>query len=466
MPPPDLRGLRPDLGTHFGQDEVTAILDAVSATGSEVSQHTLDRILVENVDDFIHVLSFNGDYIFLSPSCKKILGYDPIELDGKALSTICHPDDIGLVLGELRASTSSAPVNVTYRIRQKFKGYIWFENHGAWHTDPVQGRQYIVMTGRPRPVYSFVQAALTGSWTTLANNDMWAKVTLSGIILFVTSRVKIFTGFDPDDLIGKDIHELMFALKPNAIAEALEAAAKGQRIEFGEKKCSNRINDRSSFRHRMCHKDGHNLSAHTTLYVGEINHSNRPSFLVAHTRFAESRLSLAAPIAAYKKQEIGCVPSISRMSNPNFQHLNSSAPVASLDQKASEISSAAGISDFSSRYRSSLSPEANANLFSEWNFAHGRSWQTELRDLKIQNNALSNELHCLLEQRKERKRKQTAISLEKLCAVCNTKSTPEWRRGPSGNRDLCNRCGLRWKKLVRNQAQAAACASAADKSDI
>jgi hypothetical protein len=32
------------------------------------------------------------------------------------------------------------------------------------------------------------------------------------------------------------------------------------------------------------------------------------------------------------------------------------------------------------------------------------------------------------------------------CANCHTRNTPEWRRGPSGQRDLCNSCGLRWAK--------------------
>jgi hypothetical protein len=35
------------------------------------------------------------------------------------------------------------------------------------------------------------------------------------------------------------------------------------------------------------------------------------------------------------------------------------------------------------------------------------------------------------------------------CANCHTRNTPEWRRGPSGQRDLCNSCGLRWAKQVR-----------------
>lgn len=34
------------------------------------------------------------------------------------------------------------------------------------------------------------------------------------------------------------------------------------------------------------------------------------------------------------------------------------------------------------------------------------------------------------------------------CANCHIRKTPEWRRGLSGNRDLCNSCRLRWAKQV------------------
>lgn len=36
-----------------------------------------------------------------------------------------------------------------------------------------------------------------------------------------------------------------------------------------------------------------------------------------------------------------------------------------------------------------------------------------------------------------------------LCKHCGEFSTPEWRRGPYGNRTLCNACGLFYRKLVK-----------------
>ncbi|OOQ86905.1 GATA transcription factor LreA [Penicillium brasilianum] len=452
VPPAEAYRLRPDLATHFGHDEVTAILNAAGVPGSGVSRHYLDRILVENTDDVIHVLSFNCEFLYVSPSCKRILEYDPIELVGKTLSTVCHPSDIGPVIRDLRASTTPAPVSVIYRIRQKYKGYIWFESHGAWHIDPALGRKYMVMTGRPRPVYSLDQVAQLGSNAALAENDIWAKVSLSGVILFVTSKVKPVLGRSPDDLIGKSMHELMEPdNEPNSISDALDAAANGQGQEDG----NNKTGELPSFRHQMRHKKGHLLSAHTTLYSGD-THNGRPSFLVAQIRFARAFPPSSAAASAAEDEELANVPGSAKTTTLTTADPNPPSQYGALGQHMPFLSPLIGLNGLPSGNRDISPSDAPATFFTELNPTRGSSWQIELRELEKQNRVLADELQRLLARRKKRKRKQSAVSIEKACAMCSTKSTPEWRRGPSGNRDLCNSCGLRWAKQVRNKAQAAA----------
>ncbi|KAF7715608.1 GATA transcription factor LreA-like protein [Penicillium ucsense] len=456
VPPAEVFRQRPDLATHFGHDEVTAVLNAAGVPGSGVSRQYLDRILVENSDDVIHVLSFNLEFLYVSPSCKRILEYDPYELVGKTLSTICHPSDIGPVVRDLRSSTTPAPVSIVYRIRQKYKGYIWFEAHGSWHIDPTQGRKYMVMTGRPRPVYALDQVAQLGSKAALAENDIWVKVSLSGVILFVTSKVKPVLGRSPDDLIGKSMHELMeLDGDPNAITEALEAAASGQGRDGGSKKNG----EPPSFRHQMRHKKGHMLSAHTTLYSGDTPNV-RPSFLVAQIRFARAFPPSSAAASAAEDEEMGNVPGTSKSTTLTTMDPNPPAQYG-LGQRMPFLSNLVGLNGLPLGNRSISPSDVPATFFTELNPTRGSSWQIELRELEKQNRGLADELQRLLARRKKRKRKQSAVSVEKSCAMCSTKNTPEWRRGPSGNRDLCNSCGLRWAKQVRNKAQAAASGKAA-----
>lgn len=39
--------------------------------------------------------------------------------------------------------------------------------------------------------------------------------------------------------------------------------------------------------------------------------------------------------------------------------------------------------------------------------------------------------------------------LDQTCRHCSSTATPEWRRGPSGERTLCNACGLFYSKLIK-----------------
>ncbi|KAJ5537963.1 White collar 1 protein [Penicillium frequentans] len=437
VPPPEVYRMRPDLAIQFGHDEVTAILNAVGVPGSGLSRNYLDRILVENTDDLIHVLSFNGEFLYLSPSCKRILEYDSIELVGKTLSTVCHPSDIGPVIRDMRASTTPAPISVVYRIRQKYQGYIWFESHGAWHIDPNQGRKYLVMTGRSRPVYALNQIASLGSSAALAENDVWAKISLSGVILFVTTKSKPVLGRTPDDLVGKSLQDLMEPEDgPDSISEALEAAAS---IVVHENSNANNKGKKEppSFRHRMRHKKGQSLSAHTTLYAGDSTNA-----------------------AAAADDAMADVPGTSKRTTLTTSDSNPPRQYGALGQRMPDLSTVIGLNGLPTGNRSLSPSDAPATLFTELNPTRGSSWQIELRELEKQNRTLSDELQRLLNRRKKRKRKQIAISVEKSCSMCNTKNTPEWRRGPSGNRDLCNSCGLRWAKQMRSQNQPQALSSA------
>lgn len=47
------------------------------------------------------------------------------------------------------------------------------------------------------------------------------------------------------------------------------------------------------------------------------------------------------------------------------------------------------------------------------------------------------------------KRRLSSNAGQGVCLHCHENDTPEWRRGPYGNRTLCNACGLFYNKLVR-----------------
>eukprot|EP00834_Sanchytrium_tribonematis_P005092 NODE_287_length_10726_cov_0.240614.p3 type:complete len:219 gc:universal NODE_287_length_10726_cov_0.240614:9285-8629(-) len=40
---------------------------------------------------------------------------------------------------------------------------------------------------------------------------------------------------------------------------------------------------------------------------------------------------------------------------------------------------------------------------------------------------------------------------DKICTECGTNESPEWRKGPSGAKTLCNACGLRYAKRKKQE---------------
>lgn len=89
------------------------------------------RLLTENASDLICLHHPTGEYIYLSPSCERLLGYSPAELIGVNPYTLFHPNDQDMI-----RNTSHQPMlqgedasRITYRIQRKTGDYIWFETH-------------------------------------------------------------------------------------------------------------------------------------------------------------------------------------------------------------------------------------------------------------------------------------------------------------------------------------------------
>lgn len=86
------------------------------------------RLLAENSSDMISKHDTNGIFLYVSPACRMILGYEPEELIGTPVAPLLHPEDASQ-LTDLLARPVWDDVNVTvhYRARRKNGDYIWLE---------------------------------------------------------------------------------------------------------------------------------------------------------------------------------------------------------------------------------------------------------------------------------------------------------------------------------------------------
>ena len=62
------------------------------------------RGIVEHTSDLIIETTYEGEFLYLSPNCREIIGYDPEELIGKSIFENVHPDDLALAIKEFSAA--------------------------------------------------------------------------------------------------------------------------------------------------------------------------------------------------------------------------------------------------------------------------------------------------------------------------------------------------------------------------
>ncbi|KAK1974337.1 GATA zinc finger protein [Colletotrichum cereale] len=419
--PPTVNTVEPENGQTLGVDDVSTLLQQFNPKGvvSDWHKQSWDKMLLENTDDVVHVLSLKGLFLYLSPSCKRVLEYDATELVGNSLSTVCHPSDIVPVTRELKDATAGNSVNIVFRIRRKQSGYTWFESHGSLFFEHGKGRKCIILVGRKRPVFALSRRDLEAHGG-IGDSELWTKISVSGMFLFVSSNIRSLLDLQPDTLIGTSMQELMRRESRAEFGRAIEKARRGKIV---------------TCKHEVHNRRGQVLQAQTILYPGDAADGQKPTFLLAQTKLLKASSRAIAPAATPP----GSVKSTSHVI-PNTH------PTQNTDLTKTGPMSVPGGKTIPGSQEVALA--SDDNIFDELRTTKCSSWQFELRQMEKVNRILAEELGGLLSNKKKRKRRKGVGNVVRDCANCHTRNTPEWRRGPSGQRDLCNSCGLRWAKQV------------------
>ena len=367
--PPSAGQLEPQNGQTLGVDDISTLLQQFSPKGmvSDWHRQSWDKMLLENTDDVVHVLSLKGLFLYLSPSCKRILEYDTAELVGNSLSSVCHPSDIIPVTRELKETSQNNPVNIVYRIRRKNSGYTWFESNGSLFVEHGKGRKCIILLGRQRPVIALSRRSLD-YFGGIGDSELWTKLSTSGMFLFVSSNIRSLLDWQADDLIGTSIQKLMRKESRPEFGRAVEKARRGKVI---------------TCKHDIQNRRGQVLQAQTVLYPGHATEFQKPSFLLAQTKLLKASSRSIAPAGSTKSRSVagksdpGHDTHLSQAAGENLAHATHDAVLASDD-----------------------------NMFDELRTTKCSSWQFELRQMEKINRILAEELAGLLSNKKKRKRRK------------------------------------------------------------
>ncbi|MBO6622523.1 MAG: PAS domain-containing protein [Balneola sp.] len=105
--------------------------------------------LIENVQDIIALLDIEGKLLYVSPSSKKIMGYDEQEMIGKTMFNLVHPDDLEKVndLFEIVSQTPNHVVFGEYRLKHSDGSWVYMESY-AKNIELRKGNFEIIVNSR------------------------------------------------------------------------------------------------------------------------------------------------------------------------------------------------------------------------------------------------------------------------------------------------------------------------------
>ncbi len=224
------------------------------------ANHILHLLLLEAAPDFIHVVSLKGDFLYVAPSVRRVLGYEPEEMVGKAISDYAHPEDVIPLKRELKESSATGcsashnpgsslaieqsvnggvprSVSLLFRAQTKTGKFVWMECRGRLHVEPGKGRKAIILSGRARGMMGLSIEDVKGAGglargvrfpgssgaevkePALEDNgrmdeqEVWGMIAGHGketmTFLSIGRGVVDVLGWSPDDLIGRSVTDVV-----------------------------------------------------------------------------------------------------------------------------------------------------------------------------------------------------------------------------------------------------------------
>ena len=91
------------------------------------------KLITENSHDIVTLMDLKGDYIFVTPSIKETMGYEPEELIGRNTTEFIHPEDLPKIIASMGNAIEEKVkgAKAEFRFKRKDGEWRWIEVSGG-----------------------------------------------------------------------------------------------------------------------------------------------------------------------------------------------------------------------------------------------------------------------------------------------------------------------------------------------
>lgn len=392
----------------------------------------LHLLLLEASPDFIHVVSLKGSFLYVAPSVRRVLGYEPDEMIGTCIADYAHPEDVVPLMRELKESSAtgltsaqptplpdpsySAPsptspgsprsVDLLFRAKTKMGRYVWVECRGRLHVEPGKGRKAIILSGRAREMMNLkcadvdsagglAMAVSIPSTTKMEveggdqgdrekghscyrDQEFWGV--LGGVdkdsvrFLSVGNGARDVLGWSSEELLGKGLGGIVEESFQDVLGKGVEELRRYQRAYYARCSSSSYNNEADprvkKVRCRLATKCGSGVDVWFILYRTDPDLRGQTECVHETGGKGVSPAPLVYQIRRVEAMVVKCAPGMVDMSSNS-----SSSPSPPPPQ--------------------SLSAPSDQDIFQELDISRSSSWQYELQQLRFANIRLKEELKML-----------------------------------------------------------------------
>nr|POE80043.1 cutinase gene palindrome-binding protein [Quercus suber] len=351
--------------------------------------------IIEELKDFLHILTPDGRILYVSPSCQSITGYNSRAITGKFIGDFVHPDDSGVFMREFNESIASGnPLRFFYRFKKEDGTYVIFECDGHPHLATEPGQNFDDNQGQQGQGFNSQCKGLF----------MMARP-------YPTKNAALLDSFLEHKIENERLMKRIADLK----REEAEESAEQDKL----------------------YKEHANASAMSTG-----TRTESPAVLPRATN--ERQGNTPPPPNNYQGMPPPEKPSVSNAALTR-QNLDS---VLSSQRPDS-------IADKMSRYEANNTHLESIELLTGLRYRDGeRSHGISTGDVSPALIRGDAGIAILLDRDRDgnkKEKKKLKVADEYVCADCGTLDSPEWRKGPKGPKTLCNACGLRWAKKEKKR---------------